>query len=240
MDGQVGRTKLRSETWNATANQWDFPQTPARVQLSLWPAGLASNGKGTIEWAGGLVNWDSPDIQNNGYYYATFQSVTVSCYNATSAPGTNTGKSYTYDSTLGTNNTVVDGDGNTILSSFLATGSNMTIGETPSSVSSGATSTPTVETVPGLSGGGQGQVQGGPASSVATSATAVTAPTGSDSGSGSAPSSAPSSGSCSGFCQNDGSGGSKSGAEKLGGSQDRVLKGSVFAGIVAVVAMMAL
>lgn len=48
VDGQVGRTKKRADTWNATTNQWDFPQTPARVQLSIWPGGLATNAAGTI------------------------------------------------------------------------------------------------------------------------------------------------------------------------------------------------
>src|ERR1700709_1468806 len=103
VDGQVGRVKKRSETWNSTSNRWDYPQTPARVQLSLWPAGLESNGQGTIDWGGGLVQWDTPDIQNNGYYYAAFESVTVSCYNGTSAPGTNNGVSYTYNDVSGLN-----------------------------------------------------------------------------------------------------------------------------------------
>lgn len=51
IDGaKTGRTVKRSETWNASAGHFDFPQTPSRVMLSLWPAGLPSNGEGTIEW----------------------------------------------------------------------------------------------------------------------------------------------------------------------------------------------
>lgn len=247
VDGQVGRTLKRSDTWNASANQWNFPQTPARVQLSLWPAGLPSNGEGTIEWAGGLVDWNSPDIQNNGYYYATFQSVTISCYNATSPPGTNSGKSYTYNNVAATNNTVVDGDQPTILSSFLATGTNMTIGASVSSAAAGSTASSTVQTVPGLSGEGPGtndhSGESGSSSSSASGAspTSGSAASSADSGSGSAETSSSSS---SGFSQGDGSSSSstssKSGADKLGGTQERVMKGSVFAGIVAVVAMMAL
>lgn len=54
IDGKVVRTLKKADTWNATANRYTFPQTPARVQLSLWPAGLSSNGQGTVNWAGGL------------------------------------------------------------------------------------------------------------------------------------------------------------------------------------------
>ncbi|KAF7861903.1 hypothetical protein EAF04_007784 [Stromatinia cepivora] len=234
VDGQVGRTKKRADTWNATANQWNYPQTPARVQLSLWPGGLATNGAGTIAWAGGLIDWNSEDIKNNGYYYASFESVEISCYNAKSAPGTNSGKSYYYNSALGTNNTVVDSNNATILSSLLATGTNMTAGESPAA--SGSTPASTAATVPGLTGTNGGGV-------------ADTHPDGdgssSDSSSGSATSSSSTSSSTgsSGFSQGDGSSSSsssKSGADSLGANQERVLKGSIFAGIVAVVAMMAL
>ncbi|KAJ5372484.1 Concanavalin A-like lectin/glucanases superfamily [Penicillium concentricum] len=37
----------------------NYPQTPCRVQFSLWPAGSPNARKGTIEWAGGLVDWDN-------------------------------------------------------------------------------------------------------------------------------------------------------------------------------------
>jgi len=156
VDGVVGRTKKKSDTWNATSNQWDFPQTPARVQLSIWPGGLASNSPGTIAWAGGAINWDSTDIQSVGYDYAMFQSVEVQCYNASSAPGTNTGKSYTYNDAAGTNNTVIDGDKDTILSSFLATGTNMTIEDPSTATASGSSSSSTANTIPGGSNVGSG------------------------------------------------------------------------------------
>jgi beta-glucanase (GH16 family) len=227
VDGQVGRTKKRSDTWNATANQWDFPQTPARVQLSLWPAGLESNGQGTVDWAGGLVDWNSADIKNNGYYYATFESVTVSCYNGTSPPGTNTGVSYTYNGYTGTNDTVVDGKNATVLASFLGTGLNMDAGAA-SGTASGSAASSTAETVPGMSGGSPAQIDSHGSSSSGSS----------DSGSSSTDSSGAT---ATGFSQGGSSTGtSKSGADKLGVGQEKVLKGSVFAGIVAVVAMMAL
>lgn len=78
IDGNVMRTLKRSDTYNSTAKQYYYPQTPSRIMLSLWPAGLSSNGEGTIEWAGGLVNWDNTKLMQNGYYYAMFEDV-VSC-----------------------------------------------------------------------------------------------------------------------------------------------------------------
>lgn len=41
-----------------TLNGYNYPQTPCRVQFSLWPAGQKKAAGGTIDWAGGLVNWD--------------------------------------------------------------------------------------------------------------------------------------------------------------------------------------
>lgn len=74
MDGTILRTMYRNETYNSTTGQYHYPQTPSKIELSLWPAGLASNGDGTIDWAGGLVNWDS-QYMSNGYYYAMVKEV---------------------------------------------------------------------------------------------------------------------------------------------------------------------
>merc|ERR1711964_70745 len=183
IDGQVGRTLKKSDTWNATANQWKYPQTPARVQLSLWPGGLPTNGKGTIDWAGGLVDFDNNvDIKTNGYYYATFESVTMECYNATSA---------------------------------------------------------TAESVPGVSGGDPAGVDTHSSPSSSASAIDSASTSTSDSGTGSTDSGSSDSGT-GGFTQGSDSSSdtTKSGADKIG--QEKVLKGSLFAGIVAVIAMMAI
>lgn len=181
VDGQVGRTKKKSETWNATANQWDFPQTPSRVQLSIWPGGLASNAKGTIDWAGGPISWDHPDIKNYGYYFATFGEITVKCWDAASAPGTNKGKSYYYNSYRATNDTVVDSNKRTNLASFLGTGTDMDKGKQSSAKSGSASATKSggseqttvPNSIPGagsapanqVPGGGAGTVSGGSGSS---------------------------------------------------------------------------
>lgn len=233
----------KSDTWNASSSQWKYPQTPARVQLSLWPAGLSTNGKGTVDWAGGLVDWDSQDVKTNGYYYASFESVTVSCYNASSAPGTNKGVSYTYNGYAGTNDTVVDGKDPTVLASFQGTGTDMDAGK-PSGTASTSKATATAETIPGLSGGNPAGVDTHSSPESSGSSIAAAATSTADSGSGSGTDSGSTS-TATGFSQGTGSSGSgsdtsKSGADKLLVGQEKVLKGSVFAGIVAVIAMMAL
>merc|ERR1712098_962429 len=207
IDGQVGRTLKKSDTWNATANQWKYPQTPARVQLSLWPGGLPTNGKGTIDWAGGLVDFDNNvDIKNNGY--------------------------------AGTNATVVDGKEPTVLGSFQANGENMDLGK-PSGTASATKPTATAESVPGVSGGDPAGVDTHSSPSSSASAIDSASTSTSDSGTGSTDSGSSDSGT-GGFTQGSDSSSdtTKSGADKIG--QEKVLKGSLFAGIVAVIAMMAI
>ncbi|CAG8981667.1 hypothetical protein HYALB_00006538 [Hymenoscyphus albidus] len=239
VDGQVGRVLEKSKTWNATSNQYMYPQTPARVQLSLWPGGLASNAKGTVDWAGGQIDWNGGDIKNNGYYYASFSSVQVKCFDAKSAPGTNRATSYTYNDKAGTNNTVVDGDKPTILKSLLGTGENMDAGAPSSSPGAPSATASAPATVPGLTGAGTG----GDNHAGDIGSSGGDAPAASISGSGASPTGSSESGSNSGsgggFNQGGQSTATKSGAEKIG-SQDKVLKGSFFAGIVVLIALMAL
>jgi len=126
VDGTVMRTVKKSDTWNSTDNTFHYPQSPSRIQLSLWPAGLPSNGEGTITWAGGLVNWNSNYMQN-GYYYAMVKDVSVECYNPPSSFKNNFGSNaYYYQSVAGTEDTVAIGNNVTTLSSFYASGDNPT------------------------------------------------------------------------------------------------------------------
>lgn len=80
IDDKSYRSLNKNDTWNATANRFFYPQTPSRLQMSLWPGGAASNAVGTIEWAGGLVDWNSPDIQEYGYFYADIAWVSIQPY----------------------------------------------------------------------------------------------------------------------------------------------------------------
>ncbi|KAF3484102.1 UTR2 protein [Arthroderma uncinatum] len=157
IDGQVIRTLERANTMNSTTNQYDYPQTPARVQLSLWPAGLSTNGKGTVDWAGGLVDWKSEDIQKNGYYYAAFDSVTIECYDPPKSAKVEGSKSYIYTDRSGLEGSVKITNKDTVLKSFLGNGQDMNKDYPSATKGPNAPSqTSDVAVIPGLSGAGPG------------------------------------------------------------------------------------
>jgi hypothetical protein len=80
IDGNLVRTLLYTD---ATAlGGRNYPQTPCQVKISNWPAGLKSAANGTIEWAGGLVNYDE------GPFTMSVQRMRVQDFH--------TGKEYSY------------------------------------------------------------------------------------------------------------------------------------------------
>jgi len=78
IDGNVVRTVNKADTKDATG-VFNYPTTPSRVQLSLWPAGINTSAPGTVQWAGGMIDWNSPDYAAAGHYYALVKNVTVQC-----------------------------------------------------------------------------------------------------------------------------------------------------------------
>ena len=194
IDGTPLRTLNKADTYNSTDNQYHYPQTPARIELSLWPAGLPSNAPGTIAWAGGEIDWNSQYMQN-GYYYAMVSDVTVECYQPPPSFSNNFGDtSYYYNSVLGTSDTVCMGNNNTELSSFLASGENPSYNPNAQSSASGtqtsssASMTATPQTVPGMSGGGNaasdGESPDGSGSGSASSSASSSQPSGGSSSGG--------------------------------------------------------
>lgn len=237
IDGQVGRVKKRSDTWNSTANRYDYPQTPARVQLSLWPGGLPTNGEGTINWAGGLVDWDnSEDIKNNGYYYASIKDVSIQCYDPPSGTKKSGSTSYVITKKPGTQDTVEITDKGTVLKSLRGSGTNMSAEEpsaaplpstsskagtqSQTSSSAPAASSTEVATVPGLTGVGPGtDGQRGASDPNANSNAISNSNPSSGSNTGSDSSSSGSSGSTSGSPDNSGSASGSSGASDAASSE---------------------
>ncbi|KAI9801858.1 MAG: hypothetical protein M1833_002172 [Piccolia ochrophora] len=247
VDGDEVRTLKKSETRNKTTNNYDYPQTPARVQLSLWPGGDPGNAEGTREWAGGEIDWSAQDIQDYGYYYAEFSDVTIQCYDPPSTAKKSGSKSYVYDKTPFYESDVSITNKQTIIKSLLGSGTNMSADyekEEPSaSASASASDKPKSkpkQTPPSVPGG---ITSGNPGGSNADSAKDI------DSGSGSGAS--------------GGSGSSASasgvGAEATGGAgfsqgqpsdqnapnnapaqSERIMQGSLFAGLVAVAGMLLL
>lgn len=213
IDGKVERTVKKADTFNEKTNKFEFPQSPSRVQLSLWPGGLKTAPKGTIEWAGGLVDWEHEDIKNHGYYYATIDEVSIECYDPPTDARIEGDVSYIFDSVVATNDTVIISDEPTVLKSFEATGTDMNAGDPKSSNSSksdsdsGSSDKPTV---PGQHGGGSGSQA--------------------DNGGGD-PGYSPPEPTSTGFSQNDNGAPSQS---------EHVLRGSLFAVLVAVVVLVAM
>lgn len=225
VDGNKGRTVKRSDSWNQTAGRYDFPQTPSRVMLSLWPAGLPSNGEGTIEWAGGEIDWNSK-YMTNGMYAALVTKVTVDCYDAPDGIKKSGDKAYKYTNSMPTNNTVEMVDDVVVLHSLMDTGDEPGSASSSSKASSAAKPTKSVNMVPGGNPGGGGRQE--TAVAAANSAAATDASGSQPTGSSDSGTSGSSSGSSSGsgtFTQGDtGSGTGNAGSSlepglgKIGGS----------------------
>ncbi|CAI7669726.1 unnamed protein product [Penicillium pancosmium] len=135
VDGTVKRTLTKKSTWNATANRYEYPQTPSRMQLSLWPAGRASNAQGTIDWAGGQIDWNAADIRDHGYYSASFANITMKCYDPPAGSGDGH-RSYAYLDKKGLESSVLVTNSNTVLPDMGHTGLNMGTGNSSSSTGS--------------------------------------------------------------------------------------------------------
>lgn len=78
IDGKVVRTLSKHETWNEKLQIFKYPQTPMRLEVALWPGGAAQNHPGTIEWAGGPVDWEnSPELVEKGAFTAHVSQIDV-------------------------------------------------------------------------------------------------------------------------------------------------------------------
>ncbi|KAL4921062.1 concanavalin A-like lectin/glucanase domain-containing protein [Aspergillus aurantiobrunneus] len=208
IDGEVVRTLTKESTFNETSNRYEYPQTPSRMQLSLWPAGQASNAQGTIEWAGGEIDWDSEDIQQQGYYSASFGEVSVECYDPPSGTNIEGDVSYDFKDDKGEESSVEITDNETVLASLGATGLNMDLGSNDTSVSN--TSVPETQ-------GGTGNEPG----------------SGSSTGTGGSTSSTNAPGTFNQGTDNSGDDGTNAAHSQ----NERVLRGSFFAVLVAVIVL---
>ncbi|RAK94846.1 uncharacterized protein BO80DRAFT_420254 [Aspergillus ibericus CBS 121593] len=128
VDGTVMRTLTKNSTYNATSGVYMYPQTPSRLEMSIWPGGSEAEGLGTIEWAGGLIDWDSTDIKEYGYFYAQYKDITIECYDYPSGALVEGDRSYVYTSDSGLSNTIEVSGNDTVLYNLQDTGLNMTAG----------------------------------------------------------------------------------------------------------------
>ncbi|KAH6687748.1 concanavalin A-like lectin/glucanase domain-containing protein [Plectosphaerella plurivora] len=66
--------QVRQLTYASAHQGSQFPQTPAMLNIGTWVAGRQGSPEGTIEWAGGLADFD------DGPFVATVQTVKVTDY----------------------------------------------------------------------------------------------------------------------------------------------------------------
>ena len=165
----------------------------------------------------------------NGYYFAQFDSVSIQCYDPPSGANVQGSNSYIFTDPTMTNLSVEVSNNKTVLQSFLGTGTNLTAGSNTASAS-GSAKTSEVATIPGLSGVGTGS-NGGRGDNTTDSSSSSSAGSGLQSSATASTSGAASTG----FVQ--GNGGDSNGASVIGGTPETVLKGSVFAAVLAVVGL---
>jgi len=91
IDGTAVRTLNKEDTLSPDGSYYMYPSTPARVQLSIWPAGIPSEAPGTVQWAGGMIPWNDPDYVAQGHYSIIIKSVNIQCAPETAQTVTNTG-----------------------------------------------------------------------------------------------------------------------------------------------------
>ncbi|KAI4088562.1 MAG: hypothetical protein LQ348_003504 [Seirophora lacunosa] len=235
VDGEEMRTVKKSDTWNTTTNQYHYPQTPSRVQLSLWPAGSPKNGQGTINWAGGLVNWNAQDPASVGYYYSMIKDISVECYPVPNDVKKTGSKSYVYTKESGLQDSVVITNEDTVLKSLLGTGTDMDKDypkAKSSATAANAAATSEVATVPGLTGAGPG-TNGHPGND---GNVGTVAETGGGSGSGDVGDDGTSSAGIGGFSQ----GNNAQVISEATSPTERGLQSSMFAALVAILGLLVL
>lgn len=219
VDGSVQRTLKKADTYNATSKQYEFPQTPARLQMSLWPAGQASNAQGTIDWAGGEIDWNSEDIKTVGYDYATVGEVSVKCYDPPSDAKKNGKNAYLYTNSAAMESDISITDNTTVLASLGATGLNMDLGADKGS--KGSSSSSASNSIPTSNGGSGGMTSNNTSSGESSSSSGTSTTAGSET-------------STSGFTQGTPTG------NGAAGQNERVLRGSLFGVLVALVVLVTL
>jgi len=87
IDGQAVRTLNQADAVHNGISY--YPNTPSRIQLSLWPAGINTSAPGTVQWSGGMINWNDPDYASAGHFYMRVRSVEVTCAPQSSSSSSN-------------------------------------------------------------------------------------------------------------------------------------------------------
>lgn len=78
INDKLVRTVYKIDTWDNGSKRYKYPCTPVRVEVAVWPGGDENNHPGTIEWAGGKVEWDNdPTVVKDGFFHAQINQIQV-------------------------------------------------------------------------------------------------------------------------------------------------------------------
>lgn len=103
----VDNTTLRTLKYEDALDGQNYPQTPMKLKIGIWAGGDPdSNSKGTVEWAGGEVNYDDAP------FTMTMPSVYVADYSS--------GSSYTYSDNTGSYDSITIASGNSTIAERLS------------------------------------------------------------------------------------------------------------------------
>ena len=80
VDGITVRTLKKSDTYDAGSGGYHYPQTPSRVQFSVWAAGVSTQAAGTVTWAGGMIDWTNAAYKAKGYFASYVNWISIDCY----------------------------------------------------------------------------------------------------------------------------------------------------------------
>lgn len=158
IDGNVVRTLTREEAGS------EYPRSPSRIQFSTWAGGNDTSPAGTVEWAGGAIDWNTPEYKKQGYYSQEIKQFNVQCasldgLNLTSVSGSGTRANGNSNGSNGSNGS------NDNVTSFVYTGANSSqTGEPLFSTSSAPLrilSDPGADGIPGYPGYGVTSTQSG-------------------------------------------------------------------------------
>ncbi|GAA5970354.1 hypothetical protein JCM11641_001676 [Rhodosporidiobolus odoratus] len=108
VDGVAVRNVSKNDTTDfLSPGVYNYPQTPSRIQFSIWGAGREGNPDGLVEFAGGKVDWNESSYAEQGYYASYISGVSVECYDtsllANWSMAGNTTMSGAFNSTAGLN-----------------------------------------------------------------------------------------------------------------------------------------
>ncbi|OAA45651.1 cell wall glucanosyltransferase Mwg2 [Metarhizium rileyi] len=92
IDDKPVRTLLAADCRDDTSS--GFPQTPMQIKLGTWVAGKRGSAQGTIDWAGGYVDWKQKP------FVAYYRDVVITDYAGGDAPGKDA-KRYVYGDNTG-------------------------------------------------------------------------------------------------------------------------------------------